>query len=117
MGEDIRAAWTIEVWANGEPSLRWSFFRGARDRGLPAGIAAVVTAVMSLREVTGLAPFLSVVLAELVFMTGAYRVPGPRGRERDNARERIEAASVAARSAWSASLRGTAWRRCALACS
>jgi MutS domain V len=68
MGNDLRAALDdrkLGTWGTEPPVV---FFPGARWIALALAIAAVVSAVTTLLDVTSLRPFLFVVLAELLFM-------------------------------------------------
>ena len=73
MGDDLRAALDdrkLGAWGT-EPAV--NFFPGARWVALALSIAAVVTAITVLLEWTSLAPFLFVVLAELIFMMATHK--------------------------------------------
>ena len=68
MGDDLRAALDdrkLGAWGTEPPVV---FFAGARWIALVLAIAAVVSAVTTLLDVTSLRPFLFVVLAELIFL-------------------------------------------------
>jgi MutS-like protein len=76
MGDDLRAALDdrrLGEWGT-EPPV--TFFPGARWLALLLAIAAVTTALTTLFELTGLRPFLFVVLAELIFMMATNNATG-----------------------------------------
>jgi MutS domain V len=76
MGDDLRAALDdrkLGAWGTGPPVI---FFPGARWIALLLGIAAVMSAVTTLLDVTSLRPFLFVVLAELMFMMATHKTAG-----------------------------------------
>ena len=73
MGDDLRAALDdsrLGAWGT-EPAV--NFFLGARWIALVLSIAAVVTAITVMLEWTSLAPFLFVVLGELIFMMATHK--------------------------------------------
>ena len=76
MGEDLRAALDdrkLGTWGTEPPVV---FFPGARWIALLLAVAAVVSAVTTLLDVTSLRPFLFVVLAELMFMMATHKATG-----------------------------------------
>ena len=76
MGDDLRAALDdrkLGAWGTEPPVV---FFPGARWIALVLAIAAVVSAVTTLLELTSLRPFLFVVLAELMFMMATNKATG-----------------------------------------
>ena len=76
MGDDLRAALDdrrLGTWGT-EPAV--SFFPGARWIAFFLAIAAVVSAVTTLLDMTSLVPFLFAVLAELIFMMATHKSTG-----------------------------------------
>jgi hypothetical protein len=76
MGDEIRAALDdrkLGAWGTEPPVV---FFPGARWVALFLAIAAVVSAVTTLLDVTNLRPFLFVVLGELMFMMATHQATG-----------------------------------------
>jgi hypothetical protein len=76
MGDDLRAALDdrkLGVWGTDPPVV---FFAGARWVALFLALAAVVSAVTTLLDVTSLRPFLFVVLGELMFMMATHQATG-----------------------------------------
>jgi hypothetical protein len=76
MGDEVRAALddrNLGAWGTEPPVV---FFAGARWVALFLAVAAVVSAVTTLLDVTSLRPFLFVVLGELMFMMATHQATG-----------------------------------------